>query len=462
MGKGKGKGKASAKESEDDKYGQSDGGSRKAVEQKVKRKSNHKASISDSGSEGKSGADEEKVPNPLPQNMKKYLKGFSEFDVAQYLFKKQADEYDKNKGQNPSDPSSIGERTKNVREWFETVCKEDSQMMEKVATSKAKWMAQGPPEDCKVIHRKKNLAKRILEFQEELNITMGVHCVIFHGHRSVDGGVEVGISETAPKQQGVKFKQHLSGRKNCNKLDPELSTNEEEDGISGDKGEKVVLKKSEAGDLILPDHGSLKLPGQKDVIRQIMNEAYMKYTNNHHACVPWTLLVTALFNSLDEECLPESLNTFPNTSKLTGTQVQDIWNCWLTHQKRGKAMVVFTASKKGDSRAEVEKKQLRRKKGKKDYVKAIEGKTNPMLQMADCETESPAAHSSDRAMQLEFLYNLSKASAYQDLVLRYSEMKTTLRPEPLLSLESWCSWKWTASSLPVEFHDIERLEAALT
>ncbi|KAF9218178.1 hypothetical protein BS17DRAFT_770864, partial [Gyrodon lividus] len=98
-----------------------------------------------------------------------------------------------------------------------------------------------------------------------------------------------------PKQQGVKFKQHLSGHKNCDKLgeafviylrdlvsdhfpaislNPEPSANEEEEGISSSKGEKVDLKKSEAGYLILPDCSTLKLPGQKDVIRQIMNEAY--------------------------------------------------------------------------------------------------------------------------------------------------------------------------------------------
>ncbi|KAF9225094.1 hypothetical protein BS17DRAFT_765744 [Gyrodon lividus] len=412
--------------------------------------------------------------------MKKYLKNFSEFDVAQYLFKKQADQYDKNKGRNPSDPSSIGKRTKNVREWFKTMCKEDSQMMAKVAESKAKWMAQGPPRIVKsfltiaklLSHRKKNLAKRILEFQEELDITMGVHCVIFHGHHSAEGGVEVGILETVPKQQGVKFKQHLSGRKNCDKLDfpaisLKLSTNE--DGISGSKGEKVDLKKSEAGYLILPDRSALKLPGQKDVIRQIMNKAYVKYTNNCHACVPWTFLVTALLDYLDEECLPEGLDTFPDPSKLTGTQVQDIWNCWLTRQKRGEAMVVFTASKKGDLRAEVEQKQLRRKKGKKYYVEissegegeaeqpvllqTIGGETNPMPQMANYEAESLAAHSSDRATQLAFLYSLSKALAYQGLVLQYSEMKTTPCPEPPLSLESWCSWEWTESSLPAELHN---------
>ncbi|KIJ12242.1 hypothetical protein PAXINDRAFT_14866 [Paxillus involutus ATCC 200175] len=432
------------------------------------KKSRHEAHVSESSSkgegegegEGDGDGDEEKVSNLPPQHMKKYLKGFSEFDVAQYIFKKQVDDYDKSKGRDPSKCGTIGERTKNAREWFEVVYRKDSGMMAKVDAAKAKWMAQGPPEDRKVAHRKKNLAKRILEFQEELNVTMGVHCVIFHGHRSVEGGVEVGTSETAPKQQGVKFKQHLSGCKNCDTLseafmaylqdefDPELATDEEEDCVGSKKGEKVVLKKSETGDLILPDCGALKLPGQKDTIRQIVNEAYVKYTNNCHAHAPWTLLVTALPDYIDEECLLEDLDAFPDPSKLTGTQVKDVWDCWSSRQKRGEAMVVFTASKKGDMRAEVEKKRVRRK-GKKNYVEV------------DYEAQSPAAHSSDRATQLAFLRTLSKASAYQDLVQKYSEMKTTPRPEPPLLLEPWCSWEWSASTLPAEFHDIAQLEAAL-
>ncbi|KIJ19233.1 hypothetical protein PAXINDRAFT_8580 [Paxillus involutus ATCC 200175] len=258
---------------------------------------------------------------------------------------------------------------------------------------------------------------------------------------------------TAPKQQGVKFKQHLSGRKNCDMLseafmaylrdefNPELTTDEEEDCVGSEKGEKVVLKKSETGDLILPDRGALKLPGQKDAIRQIVNEAYGDCSTQILGCR------RDLFIPI--KCLLEHLDAFPDPSKLTGTQVKDVWDCWSSRQKRGEAMVVFTASKKGDMRAEVEKKRVRRK-GKKNYVEV------------DYEAQSPAAHSSDRAMQLAFLCTLSKASAYQDLVQKYSEMKTTPRPEPPLSLEPWCSWEWPASTLPAEFHDIAQLEATLT
>ncbi|KIK78904.1 hypothetical protein PAXRUDRAFT_16627 [Paxillus rubicundulus Ve08.2h10] len=74
-----------------------------------------------------------------PLNMKRFLKGFSEFNVTQHLFKKEVDEYDKKKGRDASKCSTIRERTKNVREWFETICKVDTNIMGKVEAAMAEW-----------------------------------------------------------------------------------------------------------------------------------------------------------------------------------------------------------------------------------------------------------------------------------------------------------------------------------
>ncbi|KIK82769.1 hypothetical protein PAXRUDRAFT_14671 [Paxillus rubicundulus Ve08.2h10] len=81
-----------------------------------------------------------------PPNMKNFVKGFSEFDVAQHLFKKGVAKYNKNKGHDALKCGTIGERTKNVREWFKTVCKVDADMMGKVEAAMAEWKEQGPPE----------------------------------------------------------------------------------------------------------------------------------------------------------------------------------------------------------------------------------------------------------------------------------------------------------------------------
>ncbi|KIK77884.1 hypothetical protein PAXRUDRAFT_17208 [Paxillus rubicundulus Ve08.2h10] len=86
-----------------------------------------------------------------PLNMKRFLKGFSEFDVTQHLFKKEVDEYDKKKGCDALEYSTIRERMKNMREWFETICKVDTNMMGKVEAAMAEWKEQGPLEDWKVV-----------------------------------------------------------------------------------------------------------------------------------------------------------------------------------------------------------------------------------------------------------------------------------------------------------------------
>ncbi|KIK72198.1 hypothetical protein PAXRUDRAFT_22274 [Paxillus rubicundulus Ve08.2h10] len=225
-----------------------------------------------------------------PLNMKKFVRVFSEFDVAQHLFKKEGAKYDKNKGHDALKCGTIRERTKNVREWFETVCKIDADMMGNVEAEMAEWKEQGPPEEQKVVHQKKYLANIIQQLQDELSLTMGVHCVIFHGHRSnsMDEGIEVGISETAHKLQTSKFKQHQSGQKVCDRLgeafmeylqdefDPVLNADDEDDKVSGHKGEKDKMEKDSIGTLVLSPYSSLKLPGQKDAIQQIMHEAYSK------------------------------------------------------------------------------------------------------------------------------------------------------------------------------------------
>ncbi|KIK73822.1 hypothetical protein PAXRUDRAFT_20470 [Paxillus rubicundulus Ve08.2h10] len=282
----KGKGVVQDMESDDDECqeeesNESDGGN---VPGKLAKSKKSKNPPSDSGDE---------LP---PLNMKRFLKGFSEFDVAQHLFKKEVDKYDKKKGRDASKCSTIRERMKNVREWFETICKVDTNMMGKVEAAMAEWKEQGPPEDWKVAHHKKYLAKQIQQFQDELALTMGVHCVIFHGHHSnsTKGGIEIRISETSHKLQGAKFKHHQSGHKNCDKLgeafmeylrdEYAVDTDDEGDKVSGHKGEKAKMEKNSLGALALPPYSSLKLPGQKDIIRQIVHEAYGELSNEPHLC----------------------------------------------------------------------------------------------------------------------------------------------------------------------------------
>ncbi|KIK71840.1 hypothetical protein PAXRUDRAFT_22752, partial [Paxillus rubicundulus Ve08.2h10] len=86
------------KNDEEEESNESDGGNVPGKLAKLKKSKNPP---SDSGDE---------LP---PLNMKRFPKGFSEFDVAQHLFKKEVDKYDKKKGRDALKCSTIGERTKN-------------------------------------------------------------------------------------------------------------------------------------------------------------------------------------------------------------------------------------------------------------------------------------------------------------------------------------------------------------
>ncbi|KIK77987.1 hypothetical protein PAXRUDRAFT_17139 [Paxillus rubicundulus Ve08.2h10] len=94
----------------------------------------------------------------------------------------------------------------------------------------------------------------------------------------MDKGIEVGILETAPKLQTLKFKQHWSGHKVCDRMgkdfmkylwdefNPVLNADDEDDMLSRHKGEKAKMEKDSLSTLVLPPYSSLKLPGQKDAI----------------------------------------------------------------------------------------------------------------------------------------------------------------------------------------------------
>ncbi|KIK72289.1 hypothetical protein PAXRUDRAFT_118983, partial [Paxillus rubicundulus Ve08.2h10] len=271
---------------------------------------------------------------------------------------------------------------------------------------------------------------------------------------------------TALKLQTSKFKQHWSGRKVCDRLgeafmeylqdefdEYPFSTNDEDDKVSGHKGEKAKMEKDSFGALILPPYSSLKLPGQKDAIRQIMHETYSKPSIEPLSITPRTKRASY------EDYLADDLDEFLNPSKPIGSQVQPIWDLWLAHQAKGEPTVVFTGCKKEDLKAEVEEKWGCRQKGKKkEYIEINEENDGDQCHI---NPQSPAAHASDKQTQVAFFQTLSKAKSYQDLVPLSSTMITKLRPERQLTLESCFSWQCKLPYLPSKLHNLQSLEATL-
>ncbi|KIK90599.1 hypothetical protein PAXRUDRAFT_14254 [Paxillus rubicundulus Ve08.2h10] len=144
-----------------------------------------------------------------------------------------------------------------------------------------------------------------------------------------------------------------------------------------------------------------------------MHEAYVKHTNNPHACVPWRLLIDT-FDFIQEDCLPDDLDEFPDPSELISFQVQPIWNLWLACQVKGEPIVMFTRCKKGDLMADVEEKLICHKKGKKKNYVEINEENDSSQSVGEgegidtctvspgghLEPQSPAAHTSDKRTQV--------------------------------------------------------------
>ncbi|KIK72607.1 hypothetical protein PAXRUDRAFT_180342 [Paxillus rubicundulus Ve08.2h10] len=121
---------------------------------------------------------------------------------------------------------------------------------------------------------------------------MGIHCVIFHGHcsNSMDKGIEVGIHQSSSRTSlaekfvmgWVKLSWNICGMNlvSIHFLQVQQretdSSDDEDDKVSGHKGERAKMEKDSLGALVLPPYSSLKLPGQKDAIQKIMHESYSK------------------------------------------------------------------------------------------------------------------------------------------------------------------------------------------
>ncbi|KIK75110.1 hypothetical protein PAXRUDRAFT_19274 [Paxillus rubicundulus Ve08.2h10] len=247
----------------------------------------------------------------------------------------------------------------------------------------------------------------------------------------MDKGIEVGILETAPKLQTLNFKQHRSGCKVCDRLgeafmeylwdefDPVINADDEDDKVSRHKGEKAKMEKDSLGTLILPPYSSLKLPGQKDAIQQTMHEAYIKYTNNPHACVPWKLLINAL-EFISEDCLSDDLDEFPILPNLLVLRFNQFGICGWPVRPRGhcqkgkkKEYVEINEENNGD--------RCNGEQEGGDHPGA-----SPGVDQGRINPQSPAAYALDKQTRVTFLQTLSKAKTYQDLVLLSSTMITKL------------------------------------
>lgn len=79
-----------------------------------------------------------------PKEASFYKKVLTDWDVAQKLFKKEMDEYDKAEQAKKGDSHAIKYRTGHAREWFNNM---SPGQKKEVEDAKKKWNEEGAPEE---------------------------------------------------------------------------------------------------------------------------------------------------------------------------------------------------------------------------------------------------------------------------------------------------------------------------
>lgn len=130
-----------------------------------------------------------------------YSKPWDTFRAAQRLFADEVAEVDLG-SRDPTDKSSLGNRTKAVRAWYKTL---PASKLEEATKAAEKWNTEGAPNKDKMLvcvhllffkgfltefllsYRKKHLHSKTVKFIESLRRTMGVHCVVLVGYETPKG-----------------------------------------------------------------------------------------------------------------------------------------------------------------------------------------------------------------------------------------------------------------------------------
>ncbi|KIN98406.1 hypothetical protein M404DRAFT_31412 [Pisolithus tinctorius Marx 270] len=117
-----------------------------------------------------------------------YRKAFTEFTAGQQLFKEDMDANDRER-RDTKDPKTIGQRTKIIQQWWESVSEE-----KKAEAGRAAVIFKL---ECLIltlqIHRywRKNFLSMAREFMDTVQRTMGCHIVMFAAHQTTDSQIKM-------------------------------------------------------------------------------------------------------------------------------------------------------------------------------------------------------------------------------------------------------------------------------
>ncbi|KAI6094077.1 hypothetical protein EV401DRAFT_1896503 [Pisolithus croceorrhizus] len=432
---------------------------------------------------GGENAREEKA---RPTKAGDYKKAFTAFTAAQQVFKEEMDSYDRER-RDTKDPKTIGQRTRIVQQWWESLS--DDRKAE-AGRAAEKWNKLDLVLSWQINrYHRKNLPAMAKDFIEIVQRTMGSHVVMFVGHESGEGQIKLAVFETAPGDGKKVFTESSQSSKEWvltaeNILTDYLLT----EPVEEDSPEKqeVEISLDEDGNPELPTWGGQKLKVQQNLARAVFQAAYAKFTKKPKAKVPWGLLNKSPMKYLDPESISEGF-TMKDPSKWTKAYLGLLWDHWQSLEAQDKVIVSFIDCKKegaplcrqfdrkvvgsskkrvwvtvdDDSEAEVGGAGIPGPSvtwhlvgGPSEQTVGggeVLGEATTDVGQSNPEESSPAWHASKD--QISYLKSLSIMPRYQvlvDLVDALPEQEHGKGPE--VDFPYWATWTWSGKYLPGEIH----------
>ncbi|KAI5992062.1 hypothetical protein EDC04DRAFT_2613711 [Pisolithus marmoratus] len=376
------------------------------------------------------------------------------------------DAYDRER-RDTKDPKTIGQRTKIVQQWWESLSEDREAEAWRAAE---KWNK---------LHRywRKNLPSMAREFIDTVQRTIGCHIVMFSAHEAGESQIKMVVFETTPIDGKKAFTESSESSKDWvlngehNLADYLLTAPVEEDL---NEKQEVEITVDEEENPEVPSWSGQKLKVQQNLARAVFQAAY----GRPKAKVPWGLLIKSLLEYLDKESIPDGF-TMKDPSKWTKADMLLLWNHWHSQEGEDKVIVTFINCRKEDAPVHLQFEKKGKASAKKRWMSPgddseVDGGPTGVIGGSNLEQEtvgslkrgkvspgrsgdnsphetSPAWHASkDR---LKFLKSLSIMPQYQELVeLVHGLPKTAPGMGTKIDMPVWATWTWSAQYLPEDIH----------
>ncbi|KAI5998897.1 hypothetical protein F5J12DRAFT_895287 [Pisolithus orientalis] len=417
-----------------------------------------------------------------PTKAGNYRKPFTDFTASQQLFKEDMDAYDRER-RDTKDPKTIGQRTKIIQQWWESLADDKKAEAGRAAS---KWNKLGAPKETHELYRRKNFPNMARDFIETVRRTMGSNIVMFLAHETTDSQIKMAVFETQPPDGKKAFSESSEPTKDWVLKGEQMLTNylltEAAEEDLNDENPKVEIALDDEGNPEVPAWTGQKLKVQQSLARMVFQAAYAKFTGKPKAKVPWGLLIKSHLEYLSSNSIPEGF-VMKDPSKWTKADMWMLWNHWNSQEEEDKVIVSFIKCKKEDeplgrpwNRKTPSKKREWMSPGE-DSEAGVEAKPSDLgeeiggagmtpiatssgaqdiLDSGRAPSEdtphesSPACHANgDR---VKYLKSLCIMPRYQELVELVDGLPETEPDAGPVNLPVWASWAWSAQYLPQEMH----------